>query len=134
MLPNTLSFLDQLFHQTSGIEEDAPLSKHRNGCRGVCVAKFRPYLLSRIEKDLNFYPIPATRTSNLKWRTPDADQTNGYAAHAQFYAQVAGSHPSVMAYSMSHNATGYEQDMNPDMIDGLQDPRDTWSKKNSLLD
>ena len=71
--------------------------------------------------------------SHYEWRSPDADQTNGYATHARFYAQVAGSHPSVVAYSMSHNATGYEEDMNPDMIDGLQDPRDSWSKKNSLL-
>ena len=30
---------------------------------------------------------------------------------------------------MSHNATGYVEDMNPDMIDGLRDPRkDSWSK------
>ena len=23
---------------------------------------------------------------------------------------------------MSHNATGYDEDMNPDLIDGIQDP------------
>ena len=34
---------------------------------------------------------------------------------------------------MSHNATGYNEDMNPDMIDGLQDPRDTWALRNSKL-
>jgi len=34
---------------------------------------------------------------------------------------------------MSHNATGYEEDMNPDMIDGLHDPRATWSQNNSKL-
>src|SRR5262249_2673585 len=27
------------------------------------------------------------------------------------------------AYAMSHNATGYDEDMNPDLIDGLSDPR-----------
>ena len=28
---------------------------------------------------------------------------------------------------MSHNATGYGEDMNPDLIDGIEDPRDTWA-------
>ena len=32
---------------------------------------------------------------------------------------------------MSHNATGYSEDMNPDMIDGIRNPRDTWSLRNS---
>ena len=32
---------------------------------------------------------------------------------------------------MSHNATGYSEDMNPDMIDGIQNPRDTWSLRNA---
>ncbi|MDB6035291.1 MAG: Beta-galactosidase, partial [Verrucomicrobiales bacterium] len=71
--------------------------------------------------------------SHYEWRSPGADQTNGYARHAEFYARVAGNHPSVVAYSMSHNATGYEEDMNPDMIDGIQDPRDQWSRNNSKL-
>ena len=31
---------------------------------------------------------------------------------------------------MSHNATGYDEDMNPDMIDGIQRPRDQWAAKN----
>ena len=53
------------------------------------------------------------------WKAPDADQTNGYARHAEFYVRVAQNHPSVVFYSMSHNATGYADDMNPDMIDGI---------------
>jgi len=40
-----------------------------------------------------------------------------------------GNHPSVVAYAMSHNGTGYEQDMNPDMIDGIHDDRDQWSER-----
>jgi hypothetical protein len=36
-------------------------------------------------------------------------------------------------YSMSHNATGYNEDMNPDMIDGIHDPRDEWSARNAKL-
>lgn len=71
--------------------------------------------------------------SHYEWKTPDAEQTNGYARHAAFYARVAGSHPSVVFYSMSHNATGYNEDMNPDMIDGLKDPRENWSLNNSKL-
>jgi hypothetical protein len=35
---------------------------------------------------------------------------------------------------MSHNATGYDEDMNPDRIDGIRDPReDTWSQNNARL-
>jgi len=64
------------------------------------------------------------------WDEADADQTNGYAQHAEFYVRVAQNHPSVVAYSTSHNATGYAEDMNPDMIDGIIDPRTTsWSQR-----
>ena len=63
------------------------------------------------------------------WTAPDADQNNGYARHAQFYVRAAGNHPSVIAYSMSHNATGYVEGMNPDMIDGIQDPRPDWAHR-----
>ncbi|HMJ64998.1 MAG TPA: hypothetical protein VK615_06580, partial [Candidatus Binatia bacterium] len=71
--------------------------------------------------------------SHYDWKSADADQTNGYARHAEFYVRVAQNHPSVVAYAMSHNATGYEEDMNPDMIDGLHDPRDQWSRRNAAL-
>jgi hypothetical protein len=33
-------------------------------------------------------------------------------------------------YSTSHNATGYSEDMNPDMIDGIHDKRDRWAINN----
>src|SRR6185503_10800918 len=71
--------------------------------------------------------------SHYEWKSADADQTNGYARQAEFYVRVAQSHPSVVAYAMSHNATGYEEDMNPDLIDGVQDPRDRWSQNNAKL-
>ena len=71
--------------------------------------------------------------SHYDWKAPDADEKNGYARHAAFYARVAQDHPSVVFYSMSHNATGYEEDMNPDLIDGLHDPRDNWSARNAKL-
>jgi hypothetical protein len=68
------------------------------------------------------------------WKIKDADGANGYARHAEFYVRAAQNHPSVVAYAMSHNATGYDQDMNPDLIDGISDPRhDAWSLKNANL-
>ena len=71
--------------------------------------------------------------SHYEWQASDADRENDYARHAAFYVRAAQNHPSVVMYSMSHNATGYEEDMNPDMIDGLHDPRDNWSSKNAKL-
>jgi UbiD family decarboxylase len=71
--------------------------------------------------------------SHYEWKSAEADQTNGYARHAEFYARMAQNHPSVVFYSMSHNATGYAEDMNPDMIDGIHDPRDPWALNNSKL-
>ncbi|MBL7185254.1 MAG: hypothetical protein ISS70_02935 [Phycisphaerae bacterium] len=64
------------------------------------------------------------------WGSPEAERSNGYAQLAEFYARVAQSHPSVVMYSTSHNATGYSEDMNPDLIDGLYDKRDRWSLNN----
>ncbi len=69
--------------------------------------------------------------SHYDWEAADADEANGYARHAEFYVRAAGNHPSVVFYSMSHNATGYSEDMNPDMIDGIGNPRDTWSSRNA---
>jgi len=71
--------------------------------------------------------------SHYDWKSPEADRTNGYARHAAAYVRLAQNHPSVVMYSMSHNATGYDEDMNPDMIDGIQDGRDNWARKNVLL-
>ena len=70
---------------------------------------------------------------HYEWRSPTADRDNGYRRHAEFYVRRAQNHPSVVFYSMSHNATGYNEDMNPDVIDGLHDPRDTWARNNSRL-
>ncbi len=68
--------------------------------------------------------------SHYEWSAPAADQTNGYARDAAFYARVAGSHPSVVMYATSHNSTGYNEDMNPDLIDGVHDRRDQWALNN----
>ncbi len=71
--------------------------------------------------------------SHYDWPSAEADQTNGYARHAEYYVRAAQNHPSVVMYSMSHNATGYDEDMNPDLIDGVHDARDTWALKNCAL-
>ena len=61
------------------------------------------------------------------WKAGDADLNNGYARHAEFYVRMAGSHPAIVFYAMSHNATGYNEDMNPDKIDGLYERRQSWA-------
>ena len=71
--------------------------------------------------------------SHYDWQAPDADRNNGYARHAEFYIRATQNHPSVVMYSMSHNATGYSEDMNPDMIDGIHDVRDNWAMRNVKL-
>ena len=69
--------------------------------------------------------------SHYDWQSADSDQNNGYGRHAEFYVRAAQNHPSVVAYSMNHNSTGYTEDMNPDMIDGVQNPRDQWAQRNA---
>jgi beta-galactosidase len=61
--------------------------------------------------------------SHYEWQAPDADANNGYSRHGEYYVRLAQNHPAVVFYAMSHNATGYGEDMNPDMTDGLKDPR-----------
>ena len=69
------------------------------------------------------------------WQAPDADQTNGYARHAAFFVHVAENHPSVVFYTMSHNSNGYDEQMNPDLMDGVYEPpgrESSNSAKNAL--
>lgn len=53
---------------------------------------------------------------NYDWKAADAEKTNGYAHDAEYYVRMAENHPSIVFYSMSHNANGYSDDMNPDTI------------------
>jgi beta-galactosidase len=71
--------------------------------------------------------------SHYDWKAADADRNNGYARHAEFYVRAAQNHPAVVMYSMSHNATGYDEDMNPDLIDGIHDARDSWALRNVAM-
>ena len=68
--------------------------------------------------------------ADYDWAAPGAGQNNGYARHAAYFASVAGSHPSVIAYATSHNATGYAEATNPDHIDGSYEVRDSWAFSN----
>ncbi|MBT7101598.1 hypothetical protein HN937_29740, partial [Candidatus Poribacteria bacterium] len=69
--------------------------------------------------------------AHYEWDADDADISNDYAEHAAFFVRAARNHPSVVMYSMSHNATGYTEDMNLDMIDGVQSSRDQWAQRNA---
>ncbi len=69
--------------------------------------------------------------SQYQWGTPEVNATNGYARHAEYYVRAAQNHPSVVFYSTSHNSAGAQEQMNPDMIDGIQDIRDVGSRNNS---
>jgi len=57
------------------------------------------------------------------WDRPEAVKTNGYAEHAAFYVRMAGNHPSVVMYSMNHNALSYGGGSAPELIDGLHNER-----------
>jgi beta-galactosidase len=70
--------------------------------------------------------------ADYDWKAPDAAQTNGYAHDAAFYVRVAQNHPSVVAYATSHNATGYFEVMNPDLIDGIYAPPPGSNQNNAL--
>ncbi len=67
--------------------------------------------------------------SHYNWQGTNADLTNGYARHAEYYVRAAQNHPAVVMYSMNHNAGGYAEDMNPDMIDGIHDVRTPDDKR-----
>jgi len=60
---------------------------------------------------------------HYEWDAPDAEKTNGYARHAEYFVRVAENHPSVVMYTMNHNALGYGGGSNPDLIDGLHNER-----------
>jgi beta-galactosidase len=105
---------------------------HNYGCEPGAHLSFAEILRAADDTGM-LVALSQPHFSAYDWKSPSADQTNGYAAHAAFYVQVAGTHPSVVCYAMSHNATGYSEDVNPQMIDGLSDPRDQWAARNAAL-
>ena len=71
---------------------------------------------------------------DYNWKGADAAEANGYKEHAAFYARVAQNHPSVVAYATSHNATGYFEVMNPDLIDGIYAPPPNSNDKTAEIE
>ena len=105
---------------------------HNYGCEPGSHVSFAEILRAADDTGM-LVALSQPHFSAYDWKTPDADRTNGYALHAAFYAGVAGNHPSVVCYSMSHNATGYNEDTNPQMMDGAKNPRDQWADRNAGL-
>jgi hypothetical protein len=105
---------------------------HNYGCEPGSHLSFDQILRAADDEGM-LVALSQPHFAQYDWKAPDADASNGYASHAAFYAHVAANHPSVVFYSMSHNATGYAEDMNPDLLDGLHDPRDQWSANNAKL-
>jgi hypothetical protein len=106
---------------------------HNYGCEPGSYLSFAEIL--RAADDVGMLvALSQPHFAHYNWKGADADRDNGYARHARFYVRAAQNHPAVVAYSMSHNATGYDEDMNPDLIDGLRDPHtDAWSRRNAGL-
>jgi beta-galactosidase/beta-glucuronidase len=105
---------------------------HNYGCEPGSHLGFEEILRAADDVGMLF-SLSQPHFGHYEWQAPDADRTNGYARHAEFYVRVAQNHPAIVFYSMSHNATGYSEDMNPDMTDGIQDPRDQWAQNNAKL-
>jgi beta-galactosidase len=105
---------------------------HNYGCEPGSHLSFEEILRAADDTGM-LVALSQPHFSAYDWKTPDADRTNGYAAHAAFYVRVAGTHPSVVSYAMSHNATGYNEDTNPLMMDGRSHPRDRWADSNAAL-
>ena len=59
---------------------------------------------------------------DFKWKLDTPEQRGRYRALAEWLIRRVQNHPSVVAYAMNHNATGYYGDQNPLKIDGIYDP------------
>ncbi len=102
---------------------------HNYGCEPGVHLSFAEILRAADDVGMLF-ALPQPHFEQYDWDGADADRTNGYARHAEYYVRVAQNHPAVVAYAMSHNGTGYEEMHNPDMIDGIGDPAKISSGRN----
>lgn len=90
---------------------------HNYGCAPGSHLSFNEFL--RAADDVGMLvAMSQPHCQHYQWTAPDAEKTNGYARHAAFYVRMAGSHPSVVMYSMNHNALSYHGDSDPDLVDG----------------
>ncbi len=104
---------------------------HNYGCEPGSHISYAEVLKAADDAGMLYF-LAQPHFDQYEWDAADADQTNGYASHAAFYVRVAGNHPSVVMYAMSHNAMGYGGDTDPDQMDGLVEPkRDEWSRRNA---
>ena len=105
---------------------------HNYGCQPGAHLSFAEVL--RAADDVGMLvALSQPHFSHYDWKARDAAETNGYARHAAFYVRVAQNHPSVVAYSTSHNATGSGEDMNPHRFGDAEIPRESWSANNTKL-
>lgn len=93
---------------------------HNYGCQPGSHLSFAEILRAADDEGM-LVAFSQPHFSHYGWQGEDADRSNGYARHAEFYVRAAQNHPAVVAYSMNHNANGTGQDMNPDLIDGLNE-------------
>jgi hypothetical protein len=103
---------------------------HNYGCEPGAHLSFAEILRATDEVGM-LVALSQPHFAHYEWKSEGAEKNNGYARHAEFYVRTAHNHPSVVAYAMSHNATGYAEDMNPDLIDGLHDPRSEGERNNA---
>jgi beta-galactosidase len=90
---------------------------HNYGCPPGAHLSFNEFL--RAADDVGMLVAFAQpHSQHYQWRSPEAEQTNGYARLAAFYVRMAGNHPSVVMYSMNHNSLSYYGDFDPDLTDG----------------
>ncbi len=103
---------------------------HNYGCEPGSHISFSDVLCAADDVGmLLFFSQP--HFGHYEWDAEDAEKSNNYGRHAEFYVRAARNHPAVVAYSMSHNACGYSEDMNPDLMDGSRAPRDKWAARNA---
>lgn len=103
---------------------------HNYGCEPGTHISFEEILRAADDEGV-LIALSQPHAGQYEWTAPDAEKTNGYAQHAAFFVSVAGNHPSVVFYSANHNSSGYAEDMNPNMTDGIQNARDPWSLRNA---
>ena len=103
---------------------------HNYGCEPGAHLSFEEELRAADDEGM-LLSLSQPHFAHYDWKAADADAKNGYAQHAAFYVHVAGNHPSMVCYSTSHNATGYAEAMNPDLIDGVHGFNDTDPSSNA---
>ncbi|MDP6636034.1 MAG: carbohydrate binding domain-containing protein [Phycisphaerae bacterium] len=105
---------------------------HNYGCQPGSHLSFEEIL--RAADDVGMLAgVSQPHFSHYDWKARNAAKTNGYARHAAFYVRLAQNHPSVVAYSTSHNATSSGEDMNPHRFGDADIPRESWSANNTKL-